>query len=72
MPVPETNLSSRGTSEGADEAPVTEVQEVVAGEAEERAGADDKIQDLQQAFAMAREWFDPGKKLPEGKQNGGS
>jgi DNA polymerase-3 subunit gamma/tau len=72
MPVPETNLSSRGTSEGADEAPVTEVREGVAGEAEERAGADDEIQDLQQAFAMAREWFDPGKKPPEGKQNGGS
>jgi DNA polymerase III subunit gamma/tau len=72
MSAPEAGLSSRGASEGADEAPVTEVQEVVAGEAEERAGANDEIQDLQQAFAMAREWFDPGKKLPEGKQNGGS
>jgi DNA polymerase-3 subunit gamma/tau len=68
MQPPEAGSSSRrGGPEGADATPVTEVQDGAAGEVGERA--DDTIQDLQQAFAMAREWFDPGRKSPEGKQN---
>jgi DNA polymerase III subunit gamma/tau len=67
MQPPETSPSSRGGPEDADAMPVTEVQDGAAGEVEERA--DDTIQDLQQAFAMALEWFDSGRKPPEGRQN---
>ena len=63
----------RGISEGADGAPVPEDEPGAEprGEAGERAGADDTIQDQWEVLSMARELFGPDEGLSRDKQSGG-